>query len=267
MVIHAIHAAVLIVQNLSMVLGHGPIAMEVDAMRLSDVHRIPQLIPLPVFPSNHPDATAFLDAQRCLETAEAVDTRRLFDLLHRHDYQPVAIIQFGNHSDCDARVYFQRVPPPCGWPDGSMALGKTSEAAARPRFLIADRDPAIREECRRFLAAHGHEVDVAADGLQCIERLRQMAPTLLALDPELLWGGGAGVLEWLREEAPFTPLTVLLIDGQGSAGIPKRVKDRVAGCLERPRNLMELAKFVNRLEHEASRRRSALSTTVLQPAG
>jgi DNA-binding response OmpR family regulator len=126
-----------------------------------------------------------------------------------------------------------------------------------PRFLIADRDPTVREECRRYLAARGYEVDVAADGLQCIALLRATSPTVLVLDPEILGGGGDGVLDWLCDEAPLAPFTVLLINGQACGRIPERLHSMVAGRLERPRGLRELVQFVNRLEDEAWRIRDA----------
>jgi len=122
--------------------------------------------------------------------------------------------------------------------------------------LIAERDPAIREECRRCLAARGFEVEVAADGLQCVEQLRTTSPTVLVLDPEILWGGGDGVLDWLCDEAPLAPFTVFLIDGHADGRIPERLHKMVAERLERPRGLRELVQFVNRLEDEAWRTRT-----------
>jgi DNA-binding NtrC family response regulator len=123
------------------------------------------------------------------------------------------------------------------------------------RLLIADRDPVVREDCRRCLAARGYDVEVAADGLQCIQQLRELAPTVLVLDPQILWGGGDGVLEWLRDEAPLTPLTVLVTNGHDCCGIPERLRPLVAGRLERPRGLRDLPPFVNRLEDELCRSR------------
>ena len=37
-----------------------------------------------------------------------------------------------------------------------------------------------------------------------------MTPAVLVLDLELLWGGGDGVLAWLREESPAPRIPVLL---------------------------------------------------------
>jgi DNA-binding response OmpR family regulator len=125
------------------------------------------------------------------------------------------------------------------------------------QFLIADHDPLLREECRRCLAARGHDVETAADALQCIEQLRATSPSVLVLDPEILWGGGDGVLEWLQDEEPIVRVTVVLTNGHSSGRIPDRLAHLITQRLERPCGIKELVQFVNRLEDVACRSLSA----------
>jgi len=80
----------------------------------------------------------------------------------------------------------------------------------RQRLLIADRDAERCEVVRRFLTERGYAVETSTDGLSCVAKLRQVIPNLLVLDLELLWGGGDGVLAWLREESPAPRFPVLL---------------------------------------------------------
>ncbi len=80
----------------------------------------------------------------------------------------------------------------------------------RQRLLIADSDSERCEVFRRFLTERGYEVETSTDGLDCLAKLRQVTPTPLVLDLELLWGGGDGVLAWLREESPAPRIPVLL---------------------------------------------------------
>ena len=68
-------------------------------------------------------------------------------------------------------------------------------------LLIADRDAELCDVYRRFLTDRGYEVETSSDGLDCLRKLRQVTPAVLVLDLELLWGGGDGVLAWLREES------------------------------------------------------------------
>jgi hypothetical protein len=43
-------------------------------------------------------------------------------------------------------------------------------------------------------------VETASDGLDCLKKLRRATPAALVLDLKLHWGGGDGVLAWLRED-------------------------------------------------------------------
>jgi len=78
------------------------------------------------------------------------------------------------------------------------------------RLLIADRDAELCDVFRWFLTSRGYEVETSTDGLDCLAKLRQVTPDVLVLDRELLWGGGDGVLAWLREESPAPRIPVLL---------------------------------------------------------
>jgi DNA-binding response OmpR family regulator len=79
------------------------------------------------------------------------------------------------------------------------------------RILIADADEQMRAVYANGLVDYGFEVATAADGLNCIAALRDFVPTLLVLDPELPWGGGAGLLARMYEEAdlPYVPVILL----------------------------------------------------------
>ena len=70
--------------------------------------------------------------------------------------------------------------------------------------------PSCASVYRRFLTERGYEVETSTDGLDCLAKLRQVTPAVLVLDLELLWGGGDGVLAWLREESPAPRIPVLL---------------------------------------------------------
>lgn len=88
------------------------------------------------------------------------------------------------------------------------------------RLLIADRDVEWRELNQRFLAEVGYEVETSTDGLDCLAKLRHSAPAMLVLDLELPWGGGDGVLAWLREESSAPRIPVLLM-GPAAAGLDR----------------------------------------------
>jgi DNA-binding NtrC family response regulator len=75
-------------------------------------------------------------------------------------------------------------------------------------LLIADGDAELCDLYEMSLWEYGYEVETASDGLDCLRKLRQTMPAVLVLDLEIHWGGGDGVLAYLREEsfAPETPV-------------------------------------------------------------
>lgn len=80
----------------------------------------------------------------------------------------------------------------------------------RPTVLIADGDAELCDLHRRFLSERGYQVEAAFDGLDCLTKLRQQTPAALVLDLELRWGGGDGVLDWIREEGSMRGIPVIL---------------------------------------------------------
>lgn len=77
-------------------------------MRIIDLQRITEFGPVPILRGIDPRAKAILAPDRFDEIAEAVDTVRVFELLHRHQYQPVAIIRSDDGRGEVVRAYFTR---------------------------------------------------------------------------------------------------------------------------------------------------------------
>lgn len=93
-----------------------------------------------------------------------------------------------------------------------------------PAVLLAEADRELRYAYHWFLTRHGFDVETAADGLDCLAKLRRFVPDLVVLDLELPWGGGDGVLGVIREDTRFGPIQVLLT----SAGASPEVLDKLA---------------------------------------
>jgi two-component system response regulator MprA len=83
-------------------------------------------------------------------------------------------------------------------------------------LLIADGDAELCDVYRGFFACQGFDVKTALDGLDCVEKLRRVTPAVLVLALELRWGGGDGVLAWLREEGAKSGVPVILTIAAGS---------------------------------------------------
>jgi hypothetical protein len=76
----------------------------------------------------------------------------------------------------------------------------------------------------------------------------KIEPTVVVLDPDLLWGGGEGVLDWLiHEDSQLQPM-VVVADGPGSCHISDQMEPWVDLQIQRPGSLQDLPRFVNQLE-------------------
>lgn len=90
------------------------------------------------------------------------------------------------------------------------------------RLLIADGDAELCGLHQQFLSERGYHVEAAVDGLDCLTKLRQQTPAALVLDLELRWGGGDGVLDWIREESSMRGIPVILT---ATAGYPQSIAE------------------------------------------
>jgi DNA-binding NtrC family response regulator len=86
----------------------------------------------------------------------------------------------------------------------------------RPILLIADGDADLCELFEMFLCERGYQVEIASNGLDCMQKLRQLMPAALVLDHNLQWGGGDGVVAWLREQSALSDVPVVLTATAGS---------------------------------------------------
>ena len=121
-------------------------------------------------------------------------------------------------------------------------------------LLIADGDAELCDIFGRFFTDNGYVVRTALDGLDCLRKLRRMMPTVLVLDQELLWGGGDGVLAWLREEDFSHGIRVVF------TGDLAEIKDPpVVDCVSKPFALSGLLESVRFAVASMGRRKPSSS--------
>jgi FixJ family two-component response regulator len=85
------------------------------------------------------------------------------------------------------------------------------------KILVADDDSTLRSELAELLRGDGHEVEVAADGGQALERLEAEAFELALLDLVMPKATGLEILHRLRVVRPET--SVVMITGHGSVDV------------------------------------------------
>jgi DNA-binding response OmpR family regulator len=81
----------------------------------------------------------------------------------------------------------------------------------RPRVLIVDDDPMIRDMIRRNLEEEHYEVRVAADGEGCLELSQQEPPDLVLLASYLPDIDAREIARWLRSERATRSVPIILL--------------------------------------------------------
>jgi DNA-binding response OmpR family regulator len=137
---------------------------------------------------------------------------------------------------------------------------------------MADPDQSLQTVYREHLVQEGFEVIGTASGLECVGRLREAAPDVLVLEPQLPWGGGEGVLAIMGEISALAKVPVMVLtscrdphvmdrvsrfpigDYQVKPLAPDRLAERLRSLLAHPRLHFTMAEQNGRLECSIARR-------------
>lgn len=82
------------------------------------------------------------------------------------------------------------------------------------RILVVDDDAPIREVVETVLTVEGHDVELAEDGEQAVDRLRDRdagMPELVVLDVMMPGRDGLDVLAWMRDDEYAYDVPVILL--------------------------------------------------------
>jgi two-component system, OmpR family, response regulator len=90
-----------------------------------------------------------------------------------------------------------------------MTTYQAADRSARPRILVVDDEPEIRDFVIRALMADGYGVDSAADGAEALRQLAERGYSLIILDLVMPGTDGRSMLSELRNERPGLPVLVL----------------------------------------------------------
>jgi CheY-like chemotaxis protein len=112
-------------------------------------------------------------------------------------------------------------------------------------IMIVDDDADIRALMKIFLEADGYSVDLAADGCDALEHLRNGAqPVLILLDLMMPRMDGAQFLKQIRSTR-FAKTPVVIMSGHNTAQ-KEAVELGATSCLPKPVELVDLLKTVHR---------------------
>ena len=121
-------------------------------------------------------------------------------------------------------------------------------------ILIVDDDEDIREVLEVVLQAEDHRVEVAADGLEALDRLRQGGvPSLILLDLMVPRLDGEGLLKAMSRDPRLAHIPVCIITGHQEAR-EQAARLGAIGCLVKPIELDQLSAVISGVAAETEAR-------------
>lgn len=116
------------------------------------------------------------------------------------------------------------------------------------KVLVADDKATSRELVRTVLEKCGYEVFEAADGIEALQRAREIHPDLIILDLHMPGVGGIGVVRELRLETQFASTPIMALTASAMQGDQERALSAgFTGYLSKPIRLATLRNEVERL--------------------
>lgn len=107
------------------------------------------------------------------------------------------------------------------------------------KILIVDDDKSIRKTLRDILEFEKYEIDEAADGLECIVKIKQTAYDVIILDVKMPRMDGMEAIEKIQNLNPDTP--VVMISGHGNIDTAvEAVKKGAFDFIQKPPDLNRL---------------------------
>ena len=113
---------------------------------------------------------------------------------------------------------------------------------SRPRALVADDDPSIRQLLCTIVRRQRFDVDSVADGAQAIEKLQQHEYDIILLDLMMPRVDGFDVIDYLKENPPTTKPVVLVITAYADQKFKEIDASVVAEVVPKPFEIAELAR-------------------------
>lgn len=123
-----------------------------------------------------------------------------------------------------------------------------------PKILIADDDPDILELIKFTLESHDHQVVLANDGQEALQKTVAEKPDLVVLDVMMPHLNGYEVCEKIRQDETLSKTPVIILTAKG------QTKDKITGIklgaddyMAKPFEPLELAARIDAILRRTSR--------------
>jgi two-component system alkaline phosphatase synthesis response regulator PhoP len=132
----------------------------------------------------------------------------------------------------------------------AMEHASVSDSAAgqRSKILIADDNAANRELLEAYLSAVDCEIELAVDGQDTLDKLRDFQPDLLLLDVMMPKLSGFEVCQQVKQDPKTARVMVLMVTALNELGdIERAVRAGTDDFLSKPINKITLLKRVENM--------------------
>ena len=120
-------------------------------------------------------------------------------------------------------------------------------------ILVIEDEDDLAVLLSKRLRSEGYAVSRVSDGVQALQQVRRLTPSLSILDLMLPGGGGRGVLVRLTMSVLTNDIPVLVLTGMQDPDYKEKVLEKgVDGYLQKPYDPVELLTEIKRLIGEAS---------------
>ncbi|HEU4523230.1 MAG TPA: response regulator [Thermoanaerobaculia bacterium] len=130
-----------------------------------------------------------------------------------------------------------------------------------PRVLVADDDQSIRQLLGTIIRREDLSVDLAADGAEAIDLLKQREYPVILLDLMMPRTDGFGVIRWLKEHPPVQKPVIIVISAYADQKFKDVDADLVSGVLRKPFDIADVGNLVKLCVHGFQ---SALQSSMLK---
>jgi len=124
------------------------------------------------------------------------------------------------------------------------AAGESREVA---RILVVEDEFGIAEVLQLALTDAGHEIMIAINGRQGLERLKEIRPDLVILDFMMPVLDGPGMLREMRKNPEFNDIPVILMSSLPESAIVQEASGMYDGFLRKPFSLRMVLEIVNNI--------------------
>jgi DNA-binding response OmpR family regulator len=127
----------------------------------------------------------------------------------------------------------------------AYALGVTGENTIVARILVVEDEFGIAEVLQSALTDAGHDVVIAINGRQGLERLKETRPDLVILDFMMPVLDGPGMLQAMKNTPEFRNIVAILMSSLPESAIIEGAGGMYDGFLRKPFQLKDVLEMVN----------------------